>query len=157
MIALRLRRSLAAALVVSLVSGPAVAADPISVGAEGVVPVSPGNTRSMRERALAAAIVAAVLEASRRYLAPAVFEVEEERGMKSPRMLPPLLIETTRYDRFTRNSSMKSGRASPCQRGGRRFEPGLVLQKTSPRQVVTSAGCFASEVNRPGFAGGSIP
>ncbi len=100
MIALRLRRSLAAALVVSLVSGPAVAADPISVGAEGVVPVSPGNTRSMRERALAAAIVSAVLEASRRYLAPAVFEVEEERDALRETLRPtaPGFVLTYRVD-----------------------------------------------------------
>jgi hypothetical protein len=32
---------------------------------------------------------------------------------------PPLLTETTRYDRFSRKTSMKSRRASPCQRGGR--------------------------------------
>jgi hypothetical protein len=30
--------------------------------------------------------------------------------------LPPLLTETTRYDRFDRKSSMKSRRAPPCQR-----------------------------------------
>ena len=100
MIALRLRRSLAAALIVSLVGGPAVAADPISVGAEGVVPVSPGNTRSMRERALAAAIVSAVLEASRRYLAPAVFEVEEERDALRETLRPtaPGFVLTYRVD-----------------------------------------------------------
>ena len=46
-----------------------------------------------------------------------------------PPALPPLLIETTRFDRFGRKTSMKSRPASPCQRGGRRFEPGLVLQK----------------------------
>jgi hypothetical protein len=32
--------------------------------------------------------------------------------------LPPLLTETRRYDRFRRNSSMKSRPASPCQRKG---------------------------------------
>jgi hypothetical protein len=63
-----------------------------------------------------------------------------------PSQLPPLLTETNRYDRFCRNSSMKSRPTSPCQRGGRRFaaelrsasasrakparEPGLVLQIT---------------------------
>jgi len=30
---------------------------------------------------------------------------------------PPLLIETARFDRFGRKNSMKSGHASPCQRG----------------------------------------
>jgi hypothetical protein len=44
---------------------------------------------------------------------------------------PPLLIETTRYDRFRRKTSRKSRNASPCQREGRQFEPGLVLQQTS--------------------------
>jgi hypothetical protein len=46
-----------------------------------------------------------------------------------PPALPPLLTETHRYDRSGRKTSMKSTPASPCQRGGRRFEPGLVLQK----------------------------
>jgi hypothetical protein len=54
--------------------------------------------------------------------------------------LPALLIETTRYDRFGRNSSMKSTPASPCQRGGRRFEPGLVLRFLPPRPRVTWSG-----------------
>ena len=39
----------------------------------------------------------------------------------SPRILPPLLTETHRYDRSGRKTSMKSRPASPCQRGGRRF------------------------------------
>jgi hypothetical protein len=39
-----------------------------------------------------------------------------------PPQLPPLLIETTRFDRFGRKNSMKSRHASSCQRGGRRFE-----------------------------------
>ncbi len=79
MSALRFRQSLAVALTATLFCGLAEAAEPISVGAEGVVPVSPGSTRSMRDRALAEAIVSAVLEASRRYLSPAAFEVDEER------------------------------------------------------------------------------
>ena len=36
-----------------------------------------------------------------------------------PPALPPLLTEMTRFDRFRRNSSMRSRPASPCQRGGR--------------------------------------
>ena len=42
-----------------------------------------------------------------------------QRGnARSCPQLPPLLIETTRYDRFGRNSAMKSRPASPCQREG---------------------------------------
>jgi hypothetical protein len=56
---------------------------------------------------------------------------------------PPLLIETTRYDRFGRNSSMKSRGASPCQREGRQFEPGLVLQvDINPVRYLAWRGCF---------------
>jgi hypothetical protein len=51
-----------------------------------------------------------------------------DRSSSDRPQLPPLLTETHRYDRFCRKSSMKSAPASPCQRGGRRFEPGLVLQ-----------------------------
>ncbi len=100
MIVLRLWRWLAATLVVSLLSGPALAAEPISVGAEGVVPVSPGSTRSVRDRALAAAIVSAVLEASRRYLPPAVFEIEEERDAlrETLRLAAPGFVLTYRVD-----------------------------------------------------------
>jgi hypothetical protein len=41
---------------------------------------------------------------------------------------PPLLTEMHRYDRFSLETSMKSRRASPCQREECQFESGLVLQ-----------------------------
>ena len=56
-------------------------------------------------------------------------------GQQEPRssLLPPLLTETTRCDRFRRKTSIKSTPASPCQREGRQFESGLVLPvKSSP-------------------------
>ena len=100
MTALGLRQSLATTLVVVLLGGPAVAAEPISVGAEGAVPVNPGSTRSMRDRAVAEAIVSAVLEASRRYLPPPVFEVEEERDALREMLRPaaPGFVLTYRVD-----------------------------------------------------------
>ena len=100
MTALGLRQSLATTLVVVLLGGPAVAAEPVSVGAEGAVPVNPGSTRSMRDRAVAEAIVSAVLEASRRYLPPPVFEVEEERDALREMLRPaaPGFVLTYRVD-----------------------------------------------------------
>ena len=63
------------------------------------------------------------------------------------RILPPLLTETYRYDRFSRNSSMKSAPASPCQREGRQFESGLVLhRKRSPAKRFCLAGLFRLHV-----------
>ncbi len=59
-----------------------------------------------------------------------------------PPALPPLLTETHRYDRSGRNSSMKSKPASPCQRGGRRFEPGLVLQHSRAPSRSCAEGLF---------------
>ncbi len=67
------------------------------------------------------------------------------RGGTNPiesKSLPPLLTETTRYDRSSRNSSMKSTSASPCQRGGRRFEPGLVLQHSRAPSRCYAKGLF---------------
>ena len=100
MIALRMGPLLAGAVVLTLLCGPALAAEPISVGSEGVVPVSPGSTRSMRDRALAEAIVSAVLEASRRYLPPATFEVEEELDVLRETLRPvaPGFVLTYRVD-----------------------------------------------------------
>ena len=56
---------------------------------------------------------------------------------------PPVLTETHRYDRSDRKTSMKSRPASPCQRGGRGFEPRLVLQKTQAPSVGSTGGAFA--------------
>lgn len=73
-----LGRSLCVGLIVGLSAGRAPAAEPITVTVEGIVPVAPGATGSLRDRALADAIVAAVVEASRSFLPPATFEVPEE-------------------------------------------------------------------------------
>ena len=100
MTALWLSRSVVAAVVAFLLGGAALAAEPISVGAEGVVPVSPGSTRSMRDRALAEAIVSAVLEASRRYLPPAAFEAGEDGDALRETLRPaaPGFVLTYRVD-----------------------------------------------------------
>jgi hypothetical protein len=67
----------------------------------------------------------------------------------SPRFLPPLLTKTHRYDRSGRKISMKSTPASPCQRGGRRFEPGLVLQNQSPVERLARRGFLSPNVSGP--------
>ncbi len=63
--------------------------------------------------------------------------------------LPPLLIETTRYDRFGRNSSMKSRPASPCQRGGRRFAAELRSASASRAKPACEPGLVLQEMERP--------
>ena len=82
----------------------------------------------------------------------------------SPRFLPPLLTETTRYDRSGRKTAMKSTPASPCQRGGRRFEPGLVslaqrveLAFNIEDQVLHASVCLLEEpADRPRFPGAAV-
>ena len=99
-----------------------------------------------------------------------------------PQILPPLLTETTRYDRFRSNSSMKSRQASPCQREGetraisewrvasrsgcpfkewvdatgRQFESGLVLQvNINPVKHLAWRGCCV--LGSPTYSSPTIP
>ncbi len=95
---LRLRAS--TALAVCLLAATAKTAEPVVVTVEGIVPVDTRATYSLRDRALAEAIVAAVVDASRRFLPPATFAVDEEREALRARLrdVAPSFVLTYRVD-----------------------------------------------------------
>ena len=85
--------------------------------------------------------------------------------------LPPLLTETNRYDRFGRNSSMKSTPASPCQHEVSSSRPSLVrlaqqaklaresarvLQENSSPAEQEPGGADVAMKHESGFASGPL-
>lgn len=95
-----LRLRVFTALAVCLLAATAIAAEPVMVTVEGIVPVDSQATYSLRDRALAEAIVAAVVDASRRFLPPATFAVDEEREALRARLrgVAPSFVLTYRVD-----------------------------------------------------------
>ena len=71
----------------ALIAGPARALEPVNVTSEGVVAAGPAGEAPPRDAAFQAALVSAVLEASRALIPPERFELETERlrGELAPR------------------------------------------------------------------------